>query len=171
MLPELTAPIQSGDGTVPLVSAALAGTQQMRTLAPEQHARLQPNTALLNHLSGVLQALHAMRIEDLRRRLTSWFALDVDDVYLPGEPVVVRLRVISDLDPGTFPEVKATVAVHDRATGQHVACRDVVVPQGPTEVVIGEPGPGSYLVTVTGPAGTAAVSDIFAVASPADVEG
>lgn len=162
---------ESGDGTVPLLSAALAGTQQMRTFAPEQHSRLQPNTALLNHLSGVLQALHATRIEDLRRRMTSWFALDIDDVYLPGEPVSVHLRVLSDLDSGTLPELKATVAVQDKATGQQVACRDAMVPQGATEVVIGELDPGSYLVKVTGPAGAAAVSDIFAVASPEDVEG
>jgi hypothetical protein len=162
---------ESGDGTVPLLSAALAGTQQMRTFAPEQHSRLQPNAALLNHLSGVLQALHATRIEDLRHRMTSWFALDVDDVYLPGEPVSVHLRAMSDLDVGALPEVKATVAVQNKATGQQVARRDVMVPQGPTEVVIGELGPGSYLVTVTGPAGAAAVSDIFAVASPEDVEG
>lgn len=49
---------ESGDGTVPLLSAALAGTQQMRTFAPEQHSRLQPNISLLNHLSGVIQALN-----------------------------------------------------------------------------------------------------------------
>ncbi|MGH3821959.1 MAG: esterase/lipase family protein [Pseudonocardiaceae bacterium] len=162
---------ESGDGIVPLLSSALAGTQQMRTFAPEQHSRLQPSIPLLNHLSGVIQALHTTRIEDLRRRVTSWFALDVDDVYLPGEPVSVRLRAISDLDFGTLPEVAATVAVQDKATGQQVARRDVMVTREPTEVVLGEPGPGSYLLTVTGPTGAAAVSDIFAVASPEEVEG
>jgi hypothetical protein len=78
---------------------------------------------------------------------------------------------MSDLDVGALPEVKATVAVQNKATGQQVVRRDVMVPHESTEVVIGEPGPGSYLVTVTGPAGAAAVSDIFAVASPGDVEG
>ena len=156
---------------MPLLSAALAGTEQMRTFAPEQHSRLQPSIPLLNHLSGVIKALHTTRIEDLRRSVTSWFALDVDDVYLPGEPVSVRLQAISDLDFGTLPEVATTVAVQDKATGQYVARRDVMVTREPTTVVLGEPGPGSYLLTVTGPAGAAAVSDIFAVASAQDVEG
>lgn len=161
---------ESGDGTVPLLSAALAGTQQMRTFAPEKHSRLQTNTPLLNHLSGVIQALHAARIEDLRRTVTAWFALDVDDVYLPGEPVSVHVQALSDLDFGTLQEVAATVAVQDKETGQQVARRDVVVPRDRTEVVLGEPGPGTYLLTVTGPAGAAVVSDVFAVASPEEVE-
>ncbi|MGH3698365.1 MAG: lipase/acyltransferase domain-containing protein [Pseudonocardiaceae bacterium] len=162
---------ESGDGTVPLLSGALAGTQQMRTFAPEQHARLQANTPLLNHLSGVIQALHESRIEDLRRRVTSWFALDVDDVYLPNEPVAVHVQTLSDLDLGTLQEVQTTVAVQDQATGQHVTHRDVVVPRDRTEVVLGELGAGTYLLTVSGPAGAAEVSDVFAVASVAEVGG
>ncbi|MGH3754951.1 MAG: lipase/acyltransferase domain-containing protein [Pseudonocardiaceae bacterium] len=162
---------ESGDGTVPLLAAALAGTQQMRTFAPERHARLQTSTPLLNHLSGVIQALHATRVEDLRRKVTSWFALDVDDVYLPGEPVSVHVQALSDLDLGTLQEVETTVAVQDKATGRPVAHRDVVVPRDRTEVVLGELTPGTYLLTVSGPAGTAEVSDVFAVASPEEVEG
>jgi hypothetical protein len=162
---------ESGDGTVPLLAAALVGTQQMRTFAPEQHARLQTNIPLLNHLSGVIQALHAARVEDLRRAVTSWFALGIEDVYLPGEPVSVRVQALSDLDPGTLPEVKATISVQDTATGQEAARRDVVVARERTEVVLGEPGPGTYLLTVSGPGGAAAVSDVFAVASPSEIGG
>jgi pimeloyl-ACP methyl ester carboxylesterase len=161
---------ESGDGTVPLLSAALAGTQQMRTFAPEQHSRLQTNVPLLNHLSGVIQALHATRVEDLRRTVTSWFAIDVDDVYLPGEPVSVHVQALSDLDPGTLPEIKATVSVQDKATGEETARREVIVPRERTEIVLGEPGPGTYLLTISGPGGTAAVSDVFAVASPDELE-
>lgn len=162
---------ESGDGTVPLLAAALAGTQQMRTFAPEQHSRLQTNIPLLHHLSGVIQALHESRVEDLRRTVTSWFALDIDDVYLPGEPVSVHVQALSDLDLGTLQEVETTVAVQDKATGQQVAHRDVVVPRERAEVVLGELDPGTYLLTVSGPAGAAAVSDVFAVASVAEVEG
>ena len=162
---------ESGDGTVPLLSAALAGTQQMRTFAPEQHARLQTNIPLLHHLSGVIQALHAPRVEDLRRTVTSWFAIEVDDVYLPGEPVSVHIQALSDLDLGTLPEVRATVSMQNKVTGEEAAHRDVVVPRERTEVVLGEPGPGTYLLTVSGPGGTAAVSDILAVASPEELEG
>jgi hypothetical protein len=156
---------------VPLLSAALSGTQQMRTFAPEQHSRLQTNGPLLNHLGGVIQALHETRIEDLRRRVTSWFALDLDDVYLPGEPVSVHVQALSDLDLGTLQHVDATVAVHDQGTGQEVARRDVTVPRDPAEVVLGELVPGTYLLTVSGPAGAATVSDVFAVASLEEVEG
>lgn len=162
---------ESGDGTVPLLSAALAGTQQMRTFAPEKHSRLQTNIPLLNHLSGVIQALHATRVEDLRRTMTSWFAIDVDDVYLPGEPVSVHVQAVSDLDSGTLPEVKATVSIQDKETGAEAARRDVVVPRERMEVVLGEPGPGTYLVTVSGPDRTATVSDVFAVASTEELGG
>jgi pimeloyl-ACP methyl ester carboxylesterase len=162
---------ESGDGTVPLLSAALAGTQQMRTFAPEQHSRLQANVPLLNHLSGVIQALHAARVEDLRRAVTSWFAIDVDDVYLPDEPVSVRLQALSDLDFGTLPEVKATVSVQNEETGEEAIRRDVVVPRERREIVLGKPGPGTYLLTVSGPGGTAAVSDVFAVASADELGG
>jgi len=162
---------ESGDGTVPLLSAALAGTQQMRTFAPEQHARLQANIPLLNQLSGVLQALHAARVEDLRRTVTSWFAIDVDDVYLPGEPVSVHLQALSDLDAGTLPEVKATVMVQDKATGEEAARREVTVPRERTEIVLGEPGPGTYLLTVSGPSSAATASDVFAIASAEELAG
>jgi hypothetical protein len=107
----------------------------------------------------------ATRIENLRRKVTSWFALHVDDVYLPGEPVSVQVQALSDLDFGTWQQVKSTVAVLDRSTGQEVARREVMVPRERIEVMLGEPGPASYLLTVIGPAGAAGVSDIFAVAS------
>jgi hypothetical protein len=161
----------SGDGTVPLLSAALAGTQQMRTFAPEQHSRLQTNLPLLHHLSGVIQALHAPRVEDLRRAVNWWFAIDVDDVYLPGEPVSVHIQALSDLDRETSPEVKATVSVQNKATGEVTARRDVVVQRERTEVVLGEPAPGTYLLTVNGPGDSAAVSDVLAVASLDELEG
>ena len=136
-----------------------------RTFAPEQHARLQANVPLLNHLSGVIQALHAARVEDLRRAVTAWFALDVDDVYLPGEPVSVRLHALSNLDPGTLPEVKATISVLSKESGQEVVRREVALARERTEFVLGEPGPGTYLLTVSGLGATAPVSDVFAVAS------
>ena len=56
------------------------------------------------------------------------FAIDVDDVYLPGEPVSVHLQALSDLDLDTLSEVTATVSVQNKATGEVLARRDVVVP-------------------------------------------
>jgi hypothetical protein len=143
----------------------------MRTFAPEQHSRLQTNLPLLHHLSGVIQALHAPRVEDLRRAVNWWFAIDVDDVYLPGEPVSVHIQALSDLDRETSPEVKATISVQNKATGEVAARRDVVVQRERTEVVLGEPAPGTYLLTVNGPGDSAAVSDVLAVASLDELEG
>jgi hypothetical protein len=134
-------------------------------------SRLQTNGPLLNDLSGVIQALHAARVEDLRRAVTAWFALDVEDVYLPGEPASVHIQAFSNLDPNTLPEVKATVSVRDKATGREAARRDVVVPRQRTEVMLGEPSPGTYLLRVSGPNGAATVSDVFAVASVDELDG
>jgi hypothetical protein len=57
---------EGGDGTVPLLSAALAGTENQRTFAPEQHARLQNYDSMLAQLKGVLSALYHVKVEDLR---------------------------------------------------------------------------------------------------------
>jgi hypothetical protein len=51
------------------------------------------------------------------------------------------------------------------------ARRDVVVQRERTEVVLGEPAPGTYLLTVNGPGDSAAVSDVLAVASLDELEG
>ena len=85
---------EGGDGTVPQLSAALAGTEDQRTFAPQRHARLQNYNPMLDHLKGVLASLYQVRISDLRAAVTVWFSYDGDDIYLPDEAIVIRLRAI-----------------------------------------------------------------------------
>jgi pimeloyl-ACP methyl ester carboxylesterase len=161
----------SGDGTVPFVSAAVSGTEQSRTFIPDRHARLQGSIPMQTHLKGLLAATQSPRIQDLRDQVTLWFGLDVDDVFLPGEPVSLDVHPLSLLDRGTLPDVELTVSVRDEATGAEVLRRDVRVPREPTPVELGPLPSSSYVVTLTGGGSASPASDVFAVASPEDVDG
>jgi hypothetical protein len=165
---------EGGDGTVPLLSAALSGTQTLRTFVPERHARLHLELSMQHHLGGVLQTLHLPGVESLRDSrdgATAWFSLDVDDVFLPGEPVSVRVEALSGQDVDVLPTVDATVTVRDESTGQVVVQRDVPVPRERVEVELGVLPASTYLVQVAGRgARTVTVSDVFATASPAEGE-
>ena len=161
---------EDGDGTVPLISAALAGTDPMRTFGPERHSRLQGNDGLLGHLGGLLGSLGVPNAADLRAVETR-FGLLLEDVVLPGEPVRIGVRPVSDLPAHLLrPEVDAEVTLRleggGTVTRRRVAlARDVV-----NDVELGEVAPGTYVVQVTA-TDAAPVSDVFAVASAQDVEG
>jgi hypothetical protein len=157
---------EGGDGTVPLLSAALSGTEDQRTFAPQQHARLQAYDPMLDHLKGVLTALYHVRIEDLRRVMTSWFSYRGDDLYLSGEPVAVELATRSSLDEDLLPLVEATITVTDRMTGQQVLTMAARVPRESQRFELGTLPAGTYLVEVSGRRDTAPVSDVIVVATP-----
>jgi pimeloyl-ACP methyl ester carboxylesterase len=163
---------EGGDGTVPLLSAALSGTQTSRTFVPERHARLHLEPGMQHHLGGVLETLHLPGVESLRDSrdgATAWFSLDVDDVFLADEPVSVRLQALSGQDADALPTVDATVTVRDESTGQVVVQRDVPVPRQRVEVELGVLPASTYVVEVAGRgARTRPVSDIFATAAPAE---
>jgi hypothetical protein len=160
---------ESGDGTVPLLAAALSGTQALRTFAPEQHSRLQNNDGLLGHVSGLLHSLDDPPVDDLRAAGT-WFDLRVDDVLVPGEPVTVGVSPLSRVSVEVKPAVTAEVTLR-REGGGVVTRRTVQLPrEAVTAVELGEVPPGTYVVEVTA-TDAAPVSDVLAVASVADVEG
>jgi pimeloyl-ACP methyl ester carboxylesterase len=159
---------EGGDGTVPLLSAALAGTEDQRTFAPQQHARLQNYEPVLAHLKGVLAALYQVRIDDVRAAAMAWFGYDGDDVYLPGEPVQVRLCARGALTGDLMPEVDATLRVVGRDTG-HEVVRQLRVPQSWHPVDLGPLPAGTYLVEVGGRPDTAPVSDVFVVAAETEM--
>lgn len=162
---------EAGDGTVPLVSAALAGTEEQRTFAPQRHARLQNYDPMLDHLRGVLTSLYQVRIDDLRAAVTTWFSYDGEDVYLPGEPVEVRLRAQVALTKDLVPEVEAIARVVNVATGSEVLQRTLRVRRQWQKVTLGRLVPGSYCFEIDGPGttgrgDTAPLSDVFVVAAP-----
>jgi len=161
---------EQGDGTVPLLSAALAGTEDQRTFAPEQHARLQNYGSMLAHLKGVLSSLYQVRIDDVRSAATAWFSYRADDVYLPSEPVTVQLAGRSSVDESLLPEVKATLEVTDRATGELARRLEMPVPRTLTDVDLGPLPPGSYTFEARGLPGTASLSDVLVVAGPEDLD-
>jgi hypothetical protein len=160
---------ERGDGTVPLLAAALSGTQPMRTFAAEQHSRLQAHEGLLDHVGGLIRSLDDPKVEDLRD-LDLRLDLRVEDVVLPGEPVVVGVQPVSRLPVDVKPGATAEVVL--RREGGGVVTRRTVqlTREAVTEVELGEVPAGTYLVEVTAEE-TATVSDVLAVASVQDLEG
>ncbi|GAA0317391.1 hypothetical protein GCM10010302_65580 [Streptomyces polychromogenes] len=157
---------EGGDGTVPKLSAALSGTEDARTFVPRKHAGLQNEGAMLDHLEGVLQSLHDIRIDDLRAAVTSWFSHLGDDLYLDGEPVVCEIGARSALGENELPEVEARLTVTSRATGLALVDRPVTVPRERERFDLGVLPPGTYDLLISAGADTAPLSDVFLVAGP-----
>ncbi|MFE0699817.1 hypothetical protein [Streptomyces sp. NPDC058872] len=157
---------ESGDGTVPKLSAALSGTENARTFVPQRHASLQNQDAMLEHLKGILRSLHEVRIDDLRAAATSWFSYLGDDLYLTGEPVVCEIGAESALGEGRLPEVRARLTVTDRLTGQPVNDRPVTVARQRRTFSLEPLPPGTYDLLVSATADTAPLSEVFVVADP-----
>lgn len=157
---------EGGDGTVPKLSAALSGTEDARTFVPQKHGSLQNQDSMLDHLGGILQSLHDIRIDDLRAAVTSWFSYLGDDLYLADEPVVCEVGAISALSESELPEVPARLSVTARATGRAVVARDLTVARRRQRVDIGLLPAGTYDLLISAGADTAPLSDVFVVAGP-----
>ncbi|WP_406865129.1 hypothetical protein ABZO31_33630 [Streptomyces sp. HUAS MG47] len=155
---------ESGDGTVPKLSAALSGTENARTFVPQRHASLQNQDAMLDHVKGILQSLDDVRIDDLRAAVTSWFSYLGDDLYLTVEPVVCEIGAESALGEGQLPEVQARLTVTDRLTGQPVRDLPVTVTRERRTFSLDPLPPGTYDLLVSATAGTAPLSEVFVVA-------
>jgi hypothetical protein len=159
---------------VPLISAALSGTEDQRTFAPERHARLQSLGSMLAHLNGVLSALNQVRVDDLRSVATSWLSFAAEDVYLPDEPCSFTLGARSAVEESLLRHVPAELVVTDRATGAQVVRRRMQIPRESQAVEVGVLPPGTYTVRVSSDvlahgANLAPVSDVFVVPHPADL--
>jgi pimeloyl-ACP methyl ester carboxylesterase len=161
---------EGGDGTVPLISSALSGTEPMRTFGPERHSRLQGNDGLLGHLGGLLSSLHDPKVADLRA-IETRFSLVLDDVVLPGEAVRVGVKPISSLPSHLLrPEVEATITLGLEGGGIITRRQTSLIRDAINDIELGETAPGTYVVQVTAD-NAAPVSDVLAVASDQDVEG
>ncbi|MEU4353002.1 lipase/acyltransferase domain-containing protein [Streptomyces virginiae] len=157
---------EGGDGTVPKLSAALSGTEDARTFVPQKHGSLQNQEAMLDHLKGILQSLHDIRIDDLRSAVTSWFSYLGDDLYLVDEPVVCEIGANSALRDRDLPEIEANLSVTDRSTGLSVRNVPVTVPRVRQQFTLGLLPPGTYDLLIRAKADTAPLSDVFVVADP-----
>ncbi|MFJ3880072.1 hypothetical protein ACIPW5_21790 [Streptomyces sp. NPDC090077] len=157
---------ESGDGTVPKLSAALSGTEEARTFVPQKHGSLQNHDAMLDHLKGVLQSLHDIRVDDLRAAVTSWFSYLGDDLYLDGEPVVCEIGAESAQSGSELPEVAARLTVTSRTTGRPVVERAVTVPRERQRFDLGTLPPDTYDLLISASPDTSPLSDVFVVAAP-----
>jgi pimeloyl-ACP methyl ester carboxylesterase len=168
---ELSGKDGGGDGTVPRISAALAGTETARMFTPYQHARLQNHGPVLDHMKGLMRSLHELTIEEVRSLempderdvVTMWFSYSGEDVYAEGAPITFELALVSGLDASQLPSANVTVRVTNRETREVAAMKtlEVIPERGAYEL---EPLPsGSYTIAVEGPEGSTPVTDVFLI--------
>ena len=151
-----------GDGTVPRVSATPPEVPEEHgtIYACTRHASLQNAEAVIVHLRGVLTA------EPLGRFLAGnpvTVAVDLDDVYEAGEPVIVKVK---PSDPG----IDLTVSLERLAGpagsgGENRIEVSVEEVEDWQEVTLPSPGPGCYRVLVRGDDEVEPVSDLVVVGS------
>jgi pimeloyl-ACP methyl ester carboxylesterase len=96
-------PFASGDGTVPQISAVpeelFNDLKSSQIFHAESHASLQANTAALLQLKQELIRSQGLGIEirgGLEAKAQGSISLDVDDLYLPEEPIHLRGKIICE---------------------------------------------------------------------------
>jgi hypothetical protein len=167
--------LADGDGTVPRASAVpIELSEAYRdTFVPERHGSLQCNAAILADVRGRLEqsqvrGLRAIRGPEPSRAAADRpaIALDLDDLYLPGEPIMIHANLIN-----TASAVPMLARVEPAEPSPGAAERTVAVTPGGRLELNGLPA-GVWRLTVepvrVGPAAPPAVHDIFAVAGAAD---
>lgn len=106
---------RGGDGTVPMVGATPIEFNRgfYDTFVPERHSSIHLPRILDPHFRTRLQVMQAPGIGHIRGELSPDAAaapaisLDLDDLYLPDEPVTIGARLVNvDTEPGG---VRATV--------------------------------------------------------------
>jgi hypothetical protein len=147
-----------GDGTVPLPSATpLELSDDPREMyAAERHASLQNNDGVLIQL--VQRVLREQRsLGSFKATMNMGLGLDVEDLYLPEEPVTLRVR---PEDPGA----RLTALVQETDKGVEVARSTSWAEDGEWRQAEIPPLPaGTYRVTVSAIGPTDPVTDVFVV--------
>ena len=149
---------ESGDGTVPRVSASpIEAGEESAIFAATRHASLQNADAVLVHVRGVLTSPAALG--RLMAAAPTTISLDVDDVYLRHEPVSGTVAVS---DAGE----DVVVEIEDAAGGGVFATRALPRSDDPQRSFEFAPlGVGTYRIRVSGdPARVEPVVDLLVVA-------
>lgn len=157
---------ESGDGTVPKLSAMpheLLDTWTNVAFYTEAHASLQNFDPVLVQLASLLRNL------DIDTggyyALVAKVSVAIDDLFLVGEPAVIRARP-------EFPVSGLEAAVVSVATGQEVArVRFDADVDDWLAAELGPLPPGDYRITVGALAGVDPVTDLFAVVDPGTLAG
>ena len=162
-------PLDGGDGTVPRVSATpLELSDEAReTFFGERHASLQKNEYALDDVRERLKQLQSKGLDEIRG---VWRAgqrpvigLGLEDLYLPGEPVVLRATVTNGEAP------KGLIAQFTAASGG--ASTDVPFKEDADAYALTLEGllPGMYRVRVRsaigGETAPTPVRDVFEIAA------
>lgn len=164
-----------GDGTVPRASAIpIELSDAYRdSFAPERHGSLQCNPSVLDDVRGRLEQMQVRGLREIRGPEESpaaaerpGIALDVDDLYLAGEPVTLRARLVNvGRSPGS---VRARVEPVDPPGAAAPRVLEFVEAADGWTLVLPDLPPGLYRVEVrTAKAGAAApppVHDLFEIA-------
>jgi len=157
----------SGDGTVPRVSAVPPehGARGNQMFSGTKHAAIQNADPVRLHLTGVIESLYFdlgefMRPSTPPRKI----ALEVDDLFWAGDPVLVRARMAESTGP-----LHALLKGHE---GEEEEQRIELTTEEDGWLVgrFDPPGPGTYTVRVEGPEGTEPVGDAVAVADLTEAE-
>lgn len=126
--------------------------------AATRHASLQNADAVLTHLTGAILNFY-LPLWEYRAPVTmpAKIGLDLEDVYLPDEPIVVRARPDRE-------GIDLDAAITEVDSGRVVA-RATLIPSddGWRKAEFAPLAGGVYRVTVSGQAGVEPVEDVFAV--------
>lgn len=134
-----------GDGTVPRVSAIpieLSANPSSATYAGTQHGSLQNADPVITHLTGLLSGFD-LDLGEFRKPKAQ-VALEVEDVFLAGEPVAVRARPSKE-------DVTLNATLWRSGESKPVANMEMKPAGGDWRVAeFGLPAAGAYRVSVNG---------------------
>jgi hypothetical protein len=167
--------LADGDGTVPRVSAIPLelSNEYHDTFVAEQHASLQSNPAMLEQLLERVKMMQAPGLDlvfgiqpspDLEGKAA--LGLDLDDLYLAGEPVEIRANLVNMPDDGGG----LVARVAPTTPGGKTVTVALAEGEAQWTATLPDLAPGVYRLELatrqSGPDSPDPVHDIFEVAGP-----